>query len=127
MVAWWGASQPEVLNTTCAACMKAKNMLRLVGVGRSELSSTMWALSRPHTAGRIPWRRCPRDKATNQPGKLMQKMPQKDSCFAEWYPLVKEQAERCIWVGYNGSMAARVQGQAGALWDQPEPGGHGPV
>ena len=39
--------------------------------------------------------------------KLMQKMPQNDSCFAEWYPLVKEQAERCIWLGYDGSMAAR--------------------
>ena len=39
--------------------------------------------------------------------KLTQKMPQNDSCFAEWYPLVKEQAERCIWVDYNRSMAAR--------------------
>ena len=39
--------------------------------------------------------------------KLMQKMPQSDGCFAEWYPLVKEQAERCSWVGYNGGMAAR--------------------
>ena len=39
--------------------------------------------------------------------KLMQKMPQSDRCFAEWFPLVKEQAERCNWVGYDGSMAAR--------------------
>ena len=49
-------------------------------------------------------------KQTNQAAakfKLMQKMPQSDSCFAEWYPLVKEQAERCIWVGYNRGMAAR--------------------
>ena len=39
--------------------------------------------------------------------KLMQKMPQSDSYFPEWYPRVKEQAERCIWQGYDGSMAAR--------------------
>ena len=49
-------------------------------------------------------------KQTNQAAarfKLMQKMPQGDSCFAQWFPLVKEQAERCTWQGYDGSKAAR--------------------
>ena len=46
-------------------------------------------------------------KPTNQAAarfKLMQKMPQGDSCFAEWYP---RGAERCTWVGYDRSKAAR--------------------
>ena len=39
--------------------------------------------------------------------KLMQKMPQGDSCFAQWFLLVKEQAERCTWQEYDVSKAAR--------------------
>ena len=70
----------------------------------------MWAWSGPQTTGRSPWRKYPKEQQTNQAAarfKLMQKMPQSNSYFAEWYPWVKEQAERCIWQGYDGSMAAR--------------------
>ena len=49
-------------------------------------------------------------KQTNQAAarfKLMQKMPQAGQCFADWYPRVKEQAERCDWTGYDDKRAAR--------------------
>ena len=48
-------------------------------------------------------------KETNMllPDSKIQNMPQADSCFAKLYQRVKEQAERCTWVGYNGSKAAR--------------------
>ena len=61
-------ADPEVANTPCAACVKVKNRLRLVG---GDQVRTLF----DHTG--------------------MQKMPQSDSCFAEWYPRVKEQAEMC--------------------------------
>ena len=48
-------ANPEVANNPCAACLKAKNMLRLVGGGtRSGLSSTTWVWSWPQTAGMGP-------------------------------------------------------------------------
>ena len=103
---------PEVANTPCAACVKAKNMLRLVGgdqvrtlfdhTGMVE-DTDNWKEALEKVTQGIKLQ-------TNQAAarfKLMQKMPQSDSCFAEWYPRVKEQAERCTWLGYNGSMAAR--------------------
>ena len=103
---------PEVANTPCAACVKAKNMLRLVG---GDQVRTLF----DHTGmveDKDSWKEALEKVTqgiklqTNQAAarfKLMQKMPQSDSCFAEWYPRVKEQAERCTWLGYNGSMAAR--------------------
>ena len=39
--------------------------------------------------------------------KLYTKMPQGGRSFAEWYPKVKDQAERCIWVNYGAKQAAR--------------------
>ena len=103
---------PEVANTPCAACVKAKNMLRLVG---GDQVRTLF----DHTGmveDKDSWKEAIEKvtqgikRQTNQAAarfKLMQKMPQSDSCFAEWYPRVKEQAERCTWLGYDGSMAAR--------------------
>ena len=105
-------ANPEVGNTPCSACKKAKNMLRLVGgeqvrtlfdhVGMVE-DKHSWTEALEKVSKGI-------QKQTNQAAarfKLMQKMPQSDSCFAEWYPRVKEQADRCIWAGYDGSKAAR--------------------
>jgi hypothetical protein len=34
-------------------------------------------------------------------------MPQGGLSFAEWYPKVKDQAERCIWTSYDAKQAAR--------------------
>ena len=39
--------------------------------------------------------------------KLFQQMPQGGQHFAEWYIKVKEQADRCVWTGYNAKSAAR--------------------
>ena len=105
-------ANPEIPGTPCAACIKTKNMLRLIGgdkvrtlfdhVGMVEgTDSLQQALEKVSQGIR---------RQTNQAAakfRLMQKMPQSDSCFAEWYPLVKEQAERCSWQGYNASNAAR--------------------
>ena len=35
------------------------------------------------------------------------KMPQGGLTFGEWYPKVKDQAERCIWTNYDAKQAAR--------------------
>ena len=77
--------------TPCAACVKAKNMLRLVGgdqvrtlfdhVGIVTVTDNLEKSLGKVTAGI--------KKQTNQAAakfKLIQKMPQSDSCFAEWYP-----------------------------------------
>ena len=108
--------------TPCAACVKAKNMLRLVGgdqvrtlfdhVGIVTVTDNLEKSLGKVTAGI--------KKQTNQAAakfKLIQKMPQSDSCFAEWYPLVKEQAERCNWVGYNDPAQREVSfwGEGGAV------------
>ena len=48
-------------------------------------------------------------KQTNQASdrfKLFQQMPQNGSNFVSWYSLVKEQAYRCTWTGYDSKMAA---------------------
>ena len=39
--------------------------------------------------------------------KLYTKLPQGGLTFGEWYPSVKEQADRCIWTGYGAKQAAR--------------------
>ena len=33
--------------------------------------------------------------------KLMREIPQTGRVFSEWWPQVKEQADRCVWVGYD--------------------------
>ena len=39
--------------------------------------------------------------------KLMQKLPQGNSSFSEWYPNMRDQAGQCMWEGYNVDGAAR--------------------
>jgi hypothetical protein len=36
----------------------------------------------------------------------MREMPQSGRVFSEWWPKVKEQADRCVWTGYDTKMAA---------------------
>ena len=38
--------------------------------------------------------------------RLMREMPQADEVVSVWWPRVKEQADRCIWAGYDQKMAA---------------------
>ena len=97
---------PEIAGTPCQACEKTKNILLLVGgeevrtlfdhVGRVQ-DADSWKETLEKVSQGIR-------QQTNQAAarfKLMQKMPQSDSCFAEWYPLVKEQAERCTFTSYT--------------------------
>ena len=105
-------ANPEVANTPCATCIKSKNMLRLVGgdevrtlfdhVGMV-VDSDDWKDALKKVSDGIKLQ-------TNQAAaryKLMQKLPQNDQCFAEWFPKVKEQASRCNWAGYDEKKAAR--------------------
>ena len=105
-------ASPEVAGTPCQACEKTKNILLLVGgeevrtlfdhVGKVQEADS-WKETLEKVSQGIR-------QQTNQAAarfKLMQKMPQSDSCFAEWYPRVKEQAERCNWQDYDASKAAR--------------------
>ena len=49
-------------------------------------------------------------KQTNQASakfKLFQQMPQGGKAFADWFPNIREQADRCDWMGYDSKMAAR--------------------
>ena len=51
-------------------------------------------------------------KQTNQATarfKLFTKMAQGDGSFADWYPQIRNQADRCIWDGYNAKYAAMVK------------------
>ena len=94
-------ANPEVADSPCAACVKAKCMLRLVG------GDQVWTLL--DHVGMVSdtdgWEGTLEkvfrgiQQQTNQAVarfKLMEKMPQSDRCFAEWFPLVKEQAARCV-------------------------------
>ena len=105
-------ANPEVANTPCATCVKSKNMLRLVGgdqvrtlfdhVGIVQ-DTDDWKNALEKVSNGIK-------RQTNQAAarfKLMQRLPQNDQCFAEWYPKVKEQATRCTWTGYDDKKAAR--------------------
>ena len=50
--------------------------------------------------------KCQTNQATAR-FKLFTKMPQRGLSFAEWYPRIKDQAERCIWNNYDAKQAAR--------------------
>ena len=105
-------TNPEVLNTPCAICIKSKNMLRLVGGDEVRtlfdhvgvvLDTDDWKNALKKVSDGIK-------RQTNQAAaryKLMQKLPQNDQCFAEWFPKVKEQASRCTWDGYDDKKPAR--------------------
>ena len=106
-------NNPEVVGRVCGACKKSKNLLKLIGgpevktlythVGKIT-DTDSWE----ETTGKIS--RGIRGQ-TNQASarfKLMQKLPQGDSSFSEWFPNVRDQAGRCTWEGYNADGAARA-------------------
>ena len=105
-------ANPEVVDSPCDACVKAKCMLRLVGGDQVRtlfdhvgmvLDTDGWESTLEKVYRGIK-------QQTNQAAarfKLMEKMLQSNRCFAEWFPLVKEQAARCAWVGYDENMTAR--------------------
>ena len=99
-------------HTACGACSKTKATLKLVGgkdmsvlyehVGVVEAGDTFEAAVRKIEEGI--------KSQTNQATamfKLFTKMPQGGLSFAEWYPKVRDLAERCVWENYDAKQAAR--------------------
>ena len=99
-------------HAACGACSKTKATLELVGgkdmcvlyehVGVVVDDDTFDAAMKKIEDGI--------KSQTNQATarfKLFTKMPQGGLSFAEWYPKVRDQAERCIWANYNAKQAAR--------------------
>ena len=99
-------------HVNCAACTKAKASLELVGgkevtvlmehVGGVEEGDTFDRALEKVEEGIVA--------QTNQATakfKLYTKLPQGGLAFGEWYPTVKDQADRCIWTGYGAKQAAR--------------------
>jgi hypothetical protein len=96
----------------CGACVQARATLELVG--GKEITTLF-----EHVGGVLEGDTY--DKAvkkvedgillqTNQATarfKLYTKLPQGGLTFGEWYPRVKEQADRCIWTNYGAKQAAR--------------------
>ena len=88
-------ANPEVADNPCAASLKAKNMLRLVGGDqvRTLFDHVGMVVDTDSWEGTLEKVSRGIKQQTNQAAarfKLIQKMPQNDRCFAEWYPLVKE-------------------------------------
>ena len=105
-------ANPETPNNPCAVCVKVKNMLRLVGGDEVRTLFDHVGMVGPEDTWDEALQKITNGikQQTNQAAarfKLMQRMPQGESCFAEWYPRVKEQAERCSWQNYDSNMAAR--------------------
>ena len=95
----------------CGACKQAKAMLVLIGgkevdkllkhVGLVTDTDTYDAAVQKVKEGLT--------KQTNQcmaRFKLMRELPQSGKTFAEWWPQIKEQAERCNWNNYDAKTAA---------------------
>jgi hypothetical protein len=96
----------------CPGCKKAKATLRLVGGEemRNLLGHVGQVLEQDTFNQAITKVEQGIKQKTNQATscfKLFQQMPQNSKHFAEYYPKVREQAERCIWTGYDAKMAAR--------------------
>ena len=106
------AGEHSADHTNCAACKASQAMLRMVGgenmkslmehVGKVVVGDTFEQVIKKVEDGIM--------KQTNQSvarHKLFMSMGQEDRSFAEWYPLVKEQAARCDFSNYSKEMATR--------------------
>ena len=96
----------------CGGCQKTKATLELVGgkemctlfehTGKVEAEDTFDRAVEKIEEGI--------KQQTNQATarfKLFTKMPQGGGSFAQWYPTVREQADRCVWTDYDAKQAAR--------------------
>ena len=99
-------------HAACEGCSKTKATLELVGgkdmcvlyehVGVVVAGDTFDAAMKKIEDGI----KCQTNQATAR-FKLFTKMPQGGLSFAEWYPKIRDQAERCIWTNYDAKQAAR--------------------
>ena len=105
------AGEHAVDHVDCGACKKEKAMMTLIGgkeMDRLFKHTGLVAVGDTYTAA-IAKVRTGISAQTNQAMarfKLMREMPQAGRVFSEWWPKVKEQADRCVWAGYDAKMAA---------------------
>ena len=106
------AGQHEDDHINCGACKKAKSIVKLVGgvemvklfehVGKVvDADSYEVAMDKIESGIKIQT-----NQATSK-YKLFREMPQKGRSFSEWWPMVKEQADRCDWRNYDEKHACR--------------------
>ena len=95
-------------HTDCGACRNAKATLRLVGGdSMKSLFYHVESVEKDYMCDTaIDKIKQQTNKATAR-FKLFQQMPQRGQHFMEWYVKVKEQADRCVWAGYDSKAAAR--------------------
>ena len=96
----------------CSGCKKAKATLRLVGGEqmRNLMEHVGQVLEQDTFTQAITKVEQGIKQQTNQATscfKLFQQMPQNSKHFAEYYPRVREQAERCMVTEYDAKMDAR--------------------
>ena len=102
--------EQTVDHTACGACSKTKATLEL-GKDMCVLSEHVGAVEAADTFEKAMQKIEEGIKAqTNQATarfKLFTKMPQGGLSFAEWYPKVRDQAERSIWDNYDAKQPVR--------------------
>ena len=104
----------EVAGTPCGACIRSKHLLKLVGgpevktlythVGKVTVTDS-WDETVVKILRGIKGQ-------MNQAAarfKLMQRLPQNNDGFTEWYPNFRDQAGRCIWDSYDADAAAAAR------------------
>jgi hypothetical protein len=104
--------QHTVNHVNCEACGQCKAYLRIAG--RDEMVTLfdhVGMVGEGDTMDEtIPKIKDGIRRQTNQGTarfKLYQQMSQGDEVFADWFPKIKEQADRCDWTAYNEKKAAR--------------------
>ena len=95
----------------CGACLKEKAMMTLIGGKEMDglFKHTGMVVEADSYKNAIKKVRDGITAQTNQSMarfKLMREMPQSGRVFSEWWPKIKEQADRCVWAGYDAKMAA---------------------
>ena len=106
------AGDHEALHANCGACKKAKSIVKLIGgpqmiklfdhVGKVEAQDTYEAAMSKIENGI----KAQTNQATAR-FKLFREMSQGGESFGDWWPKVKEQAERCDWANYDSKQACR--------------------
>ena len=96
----------------CTACTKAKDSLQLVGGKEMDflfehVGTVVDEDTYEEALGKIEAGIKSQTNQATARYKLFMKMPQVGTPFTEWFPKVKDQADRCIWEGYDAKQAAR--------------------
>ena len=98
-------------HTNCGACLKQKAMMTLIGGKEMDglFKHTGMVVEGDSYKNAVKKVRDGITAQTNQAMarfKLMREMPQSGRVFSEWWPKIKEQADRCVWADYGAKMAA---------------------